>query len=339
MGFEPPASLINHHPPAGFSPAPLAPAAFNRPAPLAPTTAAPQAGGQAWVNQFAAMQLAPDAKAHNNMAMPNQAMPSTMAPAMGMQQNPMAYNSFGGMGMGMGGMGMGMGMQGGFGMGLQQQQPHFGMTANAPAATATESSLDIEAFNRAFGEFDENDFERELAQWNEEQNAAGKEQNAADQELQDAQDEWMAMHGPRAEAQAATATQPPTAEEMAVIDKDLNELAEDLERRRIEGDPAVLPTKGKEAETETRQRRHDDELAKAAVDILSSVANNTSEKFKNSSFFDLMRRIGNREIVVEGTNLVDAETGEKVEPNPSDHDTEVAAKGKGREGGRIVLAD
>ena len=56
----------------------------------------------------------------------------------------------------------------------------------------------------------------------------------------------------------------------------------------------------------------DESLVRAANEILGLVAENHSEKFKKSNFFGLMRRIGNREVVVEGPNLVDASTRRAV---------------------------
>jgi hypothetical protein len=96
---------------------------------------------------------------------------------------------------------------------------------------------------------------------------------------------------------------------MRVIDADLEELAQELERRRAAGDPAVLPTRGPEADAR-RAKQEEAELVKSALRILDSVADNETDKFKNSSFLDLMRRIANKEIVVRGEDLVDAETGE-----------------------------
>jgi hypothetical protein len=157
---------------------------------------------------------------------------------------------------------------------LAHQQPQTTLPQDNAAA------LDVEAFNRAFGEYDDTNFETELAGWTE-------TQQLANNEFAEAQDRWMAEHGPRPEA--AADVKPPTAAEMEVINADLENLAQEQDKRRS-----------------------DDELARAAVDIVNSVADNTSDKFKNSRFFELMRRIGNREVVVEGDSFVNAATGETV---------------------------
>jgi hypothetical protein len=59
--------------------------------------------------------------------------------------------------------------------------------------------------------------------------------------------------------------------------------------------------KGKEKEKE----REGDELARTAGQLLDSVQENTSAKFRNSNFLALMRRIRDREVVVEGNDMVE----------------------------------
>lgn len=192
-----------------------------------------------------------------------------MNQAMNLQQTPFAMPMYGGPTNGL------------FGF----QNPGMNTVTQPQAQTAmpqdSAAAIDVEAFNRAFGEYDDANFESELADWTE-------KQKLANNEFVEAQDKWMAEHGPRV----------PTAEEMAAIDANLETLAQEQDKRRS-----------------------DDELAAAAVEIVNSVADNTSEKFKNSRFFELMRRIGNREVVVEGDGFVNATTGEAIQtPNYDDHD-------------------
>lgn len=153
-----------------------------------------------------------------------------------------------------------------------------------PVATAAPAgpAYDADAFNAAFGEYDEQEFDREI-------------------------DSWIQDNG----AQETRAGTVPTTEEMAEIDANLEDMANELEERRAAGDPAVLPQRGPEAEAR-RTRKDQEDLVRAATGILSSVSDNQSDKFKNSSFLDLMRRIQNYEIVVSGTDLVDAQTGETI---------------------------
>ncbi|KAK3945533.1 hypothetical protein QBC46DRAFT_93901 [Diplogelasinospora grovesii] len=290
-----------------------APAALNAPGHQTQGINAPAIGRTAhegWVDQFATMQLGYGA-ARNGSPMLNQYTPpaatSYAFPGAATQLHPMGYTGPSYM----------------FPM-RNFQTSGFHATSKQPEAgfmPEAGSALDVDAFNRAFGDYDDTEFQQELANW-------AQEHGSDNKELAAAQDDWMAQHGPRAEAKI----KPLTAAEMAVIDADLELLAQDLERRQRDGDPAVLPTKGEAAEAR-RRKRQDDELAKAAVDILASVSTNQSEKFRNSSFLELMRRIGNKEIVVEGNNLVDAETGETIasKEDPSNDAATSTANSKGKE--------
>jgi len=49
----------------------------------------------------------------------------------------------------------------------------------------------------------------------------------------------------------------------------------------------------------------DDEMAETAARLLDSVADNTSEKFRQSTFLELMRRLRDREVRVEGDKMVE----------------------------------
>ncbi|KAK3350092.1 hypothetical protein B0T25DRAFT_520157 [Lasiosphaeria hispida] len=249
---------------------------------------------QEWVGQFGSMQLQNNSHA---AAMPAMAFNSRI------KANPSHLFNQPTMGYGPAAQSYGVPIGGTGAMGHHAQ---FGGAIHSPVVHDSQSAdiqgtMDTEAFNRAFGDYDEEGFQQELAEWKEEEVQA----DPINKELADAQDEWMAQHGP------VQSPAPPTAQEMNAIDANLEVLAEDLESRRALGDPAVLPTRDPKAEVD-RRHREDENLARAALDILQSVSENQSQKFRNSSFLDLMRRIGNREVVVEGPNLVDASTGETV---------------------------
>lgn len=165
-----------------------------------------------------------------------------------------------------------------------------GVSSVGPAAAVPANPVFNEQdFNAAFGAFDEQDFSREIDAWITEHGATQGQQQDQDQRP----------------------ILPPTAQEMAVIDANLEAMAQELEARRAAGDPAVLPQRGPEADAR-RARQEQEDLVRAASDILTSVSDNTSDKFKNSSFLDLMRRIQKEEIVVAGQDLVDAQTGETI---------------------------
>lgn len=268
---------------------PAGPAAMTTMGPGVPAArlASPATGGtshQDWVNQFSGMQLGP-AAAGPSAAMPIQAHAAPMTamnPALGLQQSQFGMPMYGGGAFGFQTPAMNT-------MAQQQQQQ--------PLAQDNTSAIDVEAFNRAFDEYDDANFESELAGWS---TTATETRQLANTEFAEAQDKWMAEHGPSADT--TTAALPPTAAEMEVIDANLEEMAREQDKRRS-----------------------DEELARAAVDIVNSVAGNTSDKFKNSKFFELMRRIGNREVVVEGEGFVNAETGEAVVDHHRDEDDDAAA--------------
>ena len=221
---------------------------------------------QEWVNQFSGMQLEPGA-AGPSAAMRAQTHAGPIAPmnqAMNLPQAQYGMPIYGGAAPGMFGF-QNPGMNT-----MAQPQPQ------AAVAQVSEAAVDVEAFNRAFGEYDNATLDAELV----------------NSEFTEAQDKWMAEHGPQ--------VQPPTAAEMQEIDANLEQLAQEQDIKR----------------------QSDDDLARAAVDIVNSVADNTSEKFKKSHFFELMRRIGNREVVVEGDGFVNASTGEKVSTSHVDDDND-----------------
>lgn len=58
----------------------------------------------------------------------------------------------------------------------------------------------------------------------------------------------------------------------------------------------------------------DDEMAETAARLLDSVADNTSEKFRQSTFLELMRRLRDREVRVEGDKMVETDSTAKPAP-------------------------
>lgn len=186
---------------------------------------------------------------------------------------------------------------GAFGHVPQMQLPvQSASTAFAPAQQPGFAQMDDEAFERAFSQIED--------------------VQANDQEFNEAMGEWMQHHGPAAEARAAEAA------------AHLDDLANDstvanapmpVEDVRTE---AQIEEERLESEAKAKkQQQHD--LARAASEIVAAVGDNESDKFKKSSFFDLMRRIQANEVIVDGSSLVDSETGAVVVPKPSGDDEPV----------------
>lgn len=57
-------------------------------------------------------------------------------------------------------------------------------------------------------------------------------------------------------------------------------------------------------EQQQQSRREDDELAQTAADLLTKISDNKTDKFKNSAFLGLMRKLADREVRVEGDKMV-----------------------------------
>jgi hypothetical protein len=73
----------------------------------------------------------------------------------------------------------------------------------------------------------------------------------------------------------------------------------------------------KQEEEQHQPRHNDDEMAETAGRLLERVSDNTSEKFQNSQFLSLMRRLRDREVRVEGDKMVDVSTAQSTFTPPS----------------------
>lgn len=170
----------------------------------------------------------------------------------------------------------------------------FGQAALANTVQADPAiAISAEAFDTAFAEFDDGEFQHEL-------------------------DNWMAEHGTAAEsAQQQRPGAEPTAEEWDEINANMERIAADAEQqqqsRQVQEDKDA-------AREDDRRRQTQQELVRAAADILTSVSSNTSQKFKQSTFLELMRRIRDEEVTVVDNSLVDVETGVEIATKANDND-------------------
>ncbi|KXS93447.1 hypothetical protein AC578_2998 [Pseudocercospora eumusae] len=73
----------------------------------------------------------------------------------------------------------------------------------------------------------------------------------------------------------------------------------------IEHEP--LQTFQQEEQQEQKQAHDDDALAATAEELLEKVKHNQSDKFRNSQFLGLMRKLRDREVRVEGDKMVETE--------------------------------
>lgn len=126
---------------------------------------------------------------------------------------------------------------------------------------------------------------------------------AYDEDFRSEMDQWVAQHGPK------TTVDP---------DEVMKQMADDLDDRRKARDPSVLTQNDPENRAKLKAQE-DQELCKYANEVLN-IMEEGNDKFKNSSFTDLMRRIVNREVVVQGNELIDVATGEPTDPTARDNE-------------------
>ena len=152
---------------------------------------------------------------------------------------------------------------------VQEQPTVHGQYEQYPQQAAVTNSTDDAALDAAFAAYDQ-DFENEM-------------------------DQWMTAHGPQpavdmAEVQANM--------EAIADEQDVSRMRQEREERQEH--PRAPAPNDDGATTEFR---------KAAMDILDTVGQNQGEKFKNSSFLELMRRICAKEVILQGEDLVDVTNG------------------------------
>ncbi|KAI0540244.1 hypothetical protein GGR58DRAFT_154999 [Xylaria digitata] len=130
---------------------------------------------------------------------------------------------------------------------------------------------------------------------------AAAEEAILQREFEAAMDEWMLQNGPGAE----------TSEQSEINAQDGDNL---------KASPYVTSTESTEHDTPEEHSAEDrDELARAAAQLVESLAENETEKFKNSDFLALMRRIASQELTVQGNDLV--ETQPSTDNPPGSHMT------------------
>ena len=115
-------------------------------------------------------------------------------------------------------------------------------------------------------------------------------------ELQVEMDKWMATHHPRNDDP----------------DYYLTEITSTMERIAMQQDQLENTTETADVQDDIQTingYRRDPALEHAAAQVLQCVSDNTSEKFQQSNFFALMKRIAEHELVVEGENFVETSTG------------------------------
>ncbi|KAJ4367442.1 hypothetical protein N0V83_007025 [Neocucurbitaria cava] len=83
------------------------------------------------------------------------------------------------------------------------------------------------------------------------------------------------------------------------------------EHERVEQEPEQT----EEQKEEQPRMNDDDEMAATAGRLLERVADNTSEKFQNSQFLELMRRLRDREVRVQEDKIVEVNDTDSAQPS------------------------
>ncbi|KAI8631102.1 hypothetical protein F5Y19DRAFT_425059 [Xylariaceae sp. FL1651] len=126
-----------------------------------------------------------------------------------------------------------------------------------------------------------------------------------DQEFEDLMNDWMIQNGPQADKGA---------DEL----KSHNDTNQTTSPNTATSKPVAEETT-KEDSAETQDT--DTELARAAQQLVDSVSDNGSDKFKNSEFLALMRRIASQQLTVQGNDLVEAPQPSSTETGSGSHVT------------------
>ncbi|KAI1079939.1 hypothetical protein F5B20DRAFT_144474 [Whalleya microplaca] len=121
---------------------------------------------------------------------------------------------------------------------------------------------------------------------------------------------WMSVNGPQAEAEAGA--QFDHVEDVAATEEQATALPAEANALLVE-DAIPITEEAQEAQS---QQQSETELARAAQQLIDSVSDNSTEKFRHSSFLALMRRIAAKELVVQGNDLVQPSQTSASDPDP-----------------------
>ena len=84
----------------------------------------------------------------------------------------------------------------------------------------------------------------------------------------------------------------------------------DINNHFLAEEPAVQ----EQQESNQSTREDDDALAATAQELLEKVEHNQTEKFRNSQFLGLMRKLRDREVKVEGDKMVETVSATQIHP-------------------------
>jgi hypothetical protein len=175
------------------------------------------------------------------------------------------------------------------GIGMQGSSLYGGVGSGMNASQSYQQQQQLPQDSQVSQAFDEQAFEREFE--------AAAQAEMTQQDLQDLNEESQRL---------GTSQQHNTELGQDIL---INESAE-----RMMGDHMMMDSMNdlenlepvqEEQKEEIREEDNPDELARTAGQLLDSVSDNTSQKFQESTFLALMRRLRDREVRVEGDKMVE----------------------------------
>lgn len=206
----------------------------------------------------------------------------------------------------------------GFQSNFAQQQPSFGPSVQSKGKEPVHEQFDEAAFEQAF----------EMA----------KDDMMADTEILPGHCEMVRDASMTREQGDALLEK--LADKDAPMDDDIRKLIDfngELKGREFtEHLEAAEEVKTQEAEEQAQQTQaqEDDALAATAQELLEKVEHNQTDKFRNSQFLNLMRKLRDREMKVEGDKMVETvstnttanlKPAPPARPTPSPHDSSYAS--------------
>lgn len=289
---------------------------------------APQPGAQlpGWAADFQRLNISSPPTAIQQTSFRPQASPATaswhqdflqqqqqpqqmMHTAHAAQPQAYAQNTFGGM--------AGYGMDGYVGPGFQHHTPFAATGLSNPMSAIAQGNqraqkripqIDEAAFEQAFEQAHADMLEAEAEARGAEAVTPQSSQNVLSEEehmMKQIRERQMSAHplfGPHDEELEAQANGP--------LQEEPTQQPEDVQE--------------KSKTEELPPRNDDDAMAETAGHLLERVADNTSEKFQKSQFLELMRRLRDKEVRVEGDKVVEVQNSEaqqRIPPQEQDSDS------------------
>ncbi|KAI1437105.1 hypothetical protein GGR50DRAFT_647536 [Xylaria sp. CBS 124048] len=135
-----------------------------------------------------------------------------------------------------------------------------------------------------------------------------------EEQFEEAMNEWMLQNGDAAET-GLKAGDAAEAEDESKLEAEKG----DEPKANLDGASAEPTTQEAAAKEDPNNvEKNDEELARVAQQLVDCFADNQSDKFKNSEFLAVMRRIASRQLTVQGNDLVET-------PQPSEQSASEAS--------------